>query len=242
VNRVVVAQSILNALGGGTYLEIGVDNGSSFKPIKAQRKLGVDPSYTLSKRRLMKYAIFSFFGIETVKLFRMTSDDFFLKHQKMLTTCGIDVCLVDGLHTYDQSLRDVLNALGHLRPKGAILMHDCNPSTELMALPAASIDELITQGIPEWDGAWSGDVWKTIVHLRSLRNDINAFVLDCDTGIGVVTKGLLKATLAYSQEEVRGMDYNFLAAHRKDLLALQPKEYFQEFLRRHTSDQISLSP
>jgi hypothetical protein len=235
LNRTVVAQSILNQLGGGSYLEIGVDTGNNFIHINADPKWGVDPAFTLTKRRLLKYQVFAYLGLKVEKLFRMTSDEFFYSQKPMLAADGISVCLVDGLHTYDQSLRDVLNALTYLKPNGVILMHDCNPATELMAAPATSIEDLIRQGIQDWDGSWSGDVWKAVINLRSLQRDVNAFVLDCDTGIGVVTKGTSSMKLNISESEIRQMDFSFLSSRRSELLGLQPPEYFFEFLQEHTA-------
>jgi hypothetical protein len=84
-----------------------------------------------------------------------------------------------------------------------------------------------------WDGAWSGDVWKAIVHLRALRRDIDAFVLDCDTGIGVVTKGQPKDLLSYTEADIRAMDYAALCLNRSWLLGLKPSEYFSGFLGSH---------
>jgi len=127
----------------------------------------------------------------------------------------------------------VLNVLKYLKPKGVILIHDCNPTTELMARPVARIEDLIRQSSPQWDGAWSGDVWKTLVHLRSLRDDVDAFVLDCDTGIGIVTKRRPKGHLPCSESDIRAMDYSFLSNNRQALLGLQPSEYFKEFLHSH---------
>jgi hypothetical protein len=233
MNRILVAQAILDTVGPETYLEIGVNTGSSFIPLKANRKWGVDPSHTLTSRRLVKYAIFSFLGITVERVFRMTSDEFFVKKKKLLSSYGVDVCLVDGLHTYEQSLKDVLNSVVYLKPNGVILLHDCNPATELMALPAQGIEDVIRQGISQWDGAWSGDVWKTVVHLRALRDDVDAFVLDCDTGIGIVTKRRPKGYLSYSESDIRAMDYSFLSKNRQALLGLQPTEYFKDFLRSH---------
>jgi hypothetical protein len=233
MDRIQIAQDILTSTGGETYLEIGVASGSSFIPIKARQKWGVDPGYTLTRRRRSKYAAFRFLGITIERLFRVTSDDFFLENEALVASRGIDVCLVDGLHTYEQSLKDVLNALKYLTPKGVILVHDCNPSTELMARPASAIEELIHLGIPDWDGAWSGDVWKTIVHLRALRNDVDAFVLDCDTGIGIVTRRCRKVALPYSEVDINAMDYSYLSNNRQALLGLQPREYFKEFLHSH---------
>lgn len=230
IDRISIAQALLDALDNGTYLEIGVNTGSSFIPLKARRKWGVDPSYTISGRRLAKYAVFSSLGIRFEKLFRITSDDFFLKQAALLNRYGVDVCLIDGLHTYEQALKDVLNSLNYLKPRGVILLHDCNPMTELMGLPAAGIEELMRQGIPQWNGAWSGDVWKTVVHLRSLRDDVNAFVLDCDTGVGIVTKRRPKTPLSYTENEISAMDYGFFSDNREALLDLRSSEYFREFL------------
>jgi hypothetical protein len=230
VNRIVMAQSILDTLGGGTYLEIGVSTGASFIPMRARKKWGVDPAYQLTRRRLMKYEVFSALGIKTEKLYRITSDEFFASKRKMLKAHGVTVCLVDGLHTYQQALKDVLNAWDCLNRNGVILMHDCSPATELIGAPVENIEELIKEGPADWDGSWSGDAWKAVVHLRSLRSDLNAFVLDCDTGVGVVTKGPAKIQLNYSEAEIQAMDFNFLAEHRKELLGLQPEDYFPEFL------------
>jgi hypothetical protein len=233
LDRIIMTQASLDALGRGTYLEIGVDGGSSFVPIKAKRKFGVDPSHKLNDRRLFMYTVLSSLHIRVERLFRMTSDEFFGKNEALLASCGIDVCLVDGLHTYEQALNDVLNALKYLKPLGIILVHDCNPTTELMARPARGIEDLISQNIQGWNGAWSGDVWKTIVHLRALRKDVKAFVLDCDTGIGVVTKGPPTDLLCYTETDIRRMDYSTLCGDRKALLGLQPSGFFHDFLRSH---------
>jgi hypothetical protein len=231
VNRIQVAQAALDTFENPNYLEIGVCTGESFIPMRAKRKWGVDPGYIISWKRRLKYAVFSFLGIKTENLYRMTSDDFFEKKKDMLKSLGVHVCFVDGLHTYEQALRDVLNALEDLKPGGIILMHDCNPITEAMALPAASIEAVSKADIPGWNGAWSGDVWKAVVHLRSLYNDLNVFTLDCDTGIGVVSRGKPQTCLTYSQSDIDLMDYSFFAPRRKELLDLRSPEEFSGFLR-----------
>lgn len=233
VDRIEISQAALDALGNGTYLEIGVDTGMSFIPMRATRKWGVDPGLKLSQRRRAKYAVFAALGIKEERLFQVPSDEFFSARPKRLATHGVDVSLIDGLHTYEQALRDTLNTLAYLRPKGVIVLHDCNPSTEIMATPATNIDEMIARTSPGWNGSWSGDVWKVIVNLRSLHGDVNAFVLDCDFGVGVVTRGRPRTKLPYSEREIQEMDYNFLAAQRKKLLDLRPPTYFREFLRDH---------
>jgi hypothetical protein len=233
MDRIMLAQTIMDMISGETYLEIGVNTGGSFIPIKAHRKWGVDPAYHLTRRRRMKYWVWSLLGKKEERLFRVTSDEFFIKNHKMLRLHGVDVCLVDGLHTYDQALRDVLNTLRYLKPNGVILLHDCNPRAELMARPASRIEDLMGQEVSDWDGSWSGDVWKAIVHLRALQNDLEVFVLDCDTGIGVVKRGIPEIILPYTAAEIRGMDYAALCRSRQELLGLQSSEYVTDFLRSH---------
>lgn len=231
MNRMVAVQSILDTLKDATYLEIGVNEGKSFRPIRARQKWGVDPSYKIPWHRLLKLAVSSGLGITAYRLFRMTSDAFFETQKEMIAASGIDACFVDGLHTYEQSLRDVLNALQYLNPNGVILVHDCNPTTKLMALPAANFEAMKHANTADWDGAWCGDVWKAIVHLRSVRDDLNVFVLDCDFGIGVISRGRATNRLSYSEADIRAMDYDALASRRKELLDLRSPEFLGEFLR-----------
>lgn len=237
MDRIILAQNILELTSGENYLEIGVSSGGSFIPIQAGRKWGVDPAYHLTRKRRLKYRVWSLLGLKEERLFRTTSDDFFARNQKMLSSYGVDVCLVDGLHTYEQALRDVLNTLSYLKPKGVILLHDCNPVTELMARPSNRIEDLMD--VPGWDGSWSGDVWKAIVHLRALCPDLEVFVLDCDTGIGVVRKGSPEFSLPYSEADIRKMDYSVLDGNREQLLGLKSPEYVSDFLRSLRSQLVT---
>jgi hypothetical protein len=111
-------------------------------------------------------------------------------------------------------------------------MHDCSPANEIAALPAAGIEEVAAKNFPGWTGAWNGDVWKAVVHLRSFYDDLNVFVLDCDNGVGVVARGRSREKkLSYSEHEIQQMDYGFLEKHRQRLLDLRPPDYIFEFLQ-----------
>jgi hypothetical protein len=44
---------------------------------------------------------------------------------------------------------------------------------------------------------WSGNVWKAIAQLRSLRHDLRIAVLDCDFGVGIMRKGFPESRLSY---------------------------------------------
>ena len=84
------------------------------------------------------------------------------------------VCLIDGLHTYRQSLRDVLNASDWMHPHGVIVVDDCNPKTLDRANPTPT------------GKAWNGEVWKTMATLKSTQPQWSVRTLDTDEGVGLV--------------------------------------------------------
>lgn len=257
--RYEVIQHVIDRIKGKVYLEIGVDSGKSFINTRAAKKIGVDPvptpqlvdqalescnieylglstaaplkSTELTLAASIKKPVAQMDSNESMQLFYSTSDAFFKNNAAPLfCTEKIDVAFVDGLHTYEQTTQDVLNVLGHLKDDGIILIHDCNPPTATSALPATSWNEVAQMALPGWDGMWCGDVWKTIVHLRSTRDDLNIFVLDCDFGIGVVSKGAPTNGLNYSADQIGAMDFDDLDKNRHSLLNLKNQNYLFEFL------------
>jgi hypothetical protein len=221
MNRLEVVQYLLNEIGGKTYLEIGVESGESFCPIIAQRKIAVDPTPASPRVRahLLQHLGATYY--------QTTSDDFFAQKGRNFEDQKIDVALIDGLHTYAQSLRDVENCLRHLSADGVIVVHDCNPLTESAAASWSSL------GSPKFvDLIWNGDVWKTIAHLRSYRDDVNVFVLDCDYGLGIVTKGEPENMLKLTAAEIESMTFYDLDNNRELILNLKGPEYLYTFMER----------
>jgi len=113
------------------YLEIGVDQGETWRRVNCVRKIGIDPDSRFATHH-------------------MTSDEFFACHDK--ACCGkFDVIFVDGLHLQDQVARDVENSFGMLAFGGVIVMHDVIPRTMKHAQ-----EERIA---PEWYGTvWKAAV------------------------------------------------------------------------------------
>jgi hypothetical protein len=208
-----IIQRILDIKGSKIYLEIGTASGINFLKIRARKKFAVDPKNKILKRRWLMH----FTNFFNAKFYEMQSDDFFAKHGGLFAENKIDVAFIDGLHTYAQSLKDALNCLAHLKEDGVIVMHDCNPPNEKMASPKPT------------GGSWNGDVWKTIVHLRT-RKDLNVFVLDTDWGVGIVTKSMPENTLGFTKSEIEVMTYQDLEKNRREYLNLKPASYLSEFL------------
>jgi len=230
MNRVTVLQEIINKRRAATYLEIGVLAGDTFLRIKARHKWGVDPNFEIEPMKKARYYMKNISNIFN-EYFNMDSNTFFEKESARLSRYGLDVAFIDGLHTFPQSLRDVQNALRYLNENGIIILHDCNPLSEIAALPAESIREIQKMNPQGFTGTWNGDVWKTVVYLRATRRDLHVFVLDCDFGLGVITKGAPESVLEYSAEELQNLSYNDLSKDRQLILNLKDVNYLEGFLK-----------
>lgn len=201
------------------YLEIGVENGHIFFRIKSTFKVAVDPKFIFDASRRFGKAILNPYNL-TNQYFEKTSDDFFAQDaQRVFAGKKLQLALVDGMHEYHFALRDVENTLNYMGDDGVIIMHDCNPQT----LGAAGRFE-------DWEvGEWNGDVWKTIIHLRSQRPDLTVFVLDCDQGLGIVTRKKPDSVLDFTPAQVEALTYDGLVQNREKWLNLKSTAYFYEY-------------
>jgi len=150
----------------GLYLEIGVETGRTLALVQQpSRALGVDPQPKIQ---------FSF-SAET-DVFPLTSDAFFEGHDISTEYGHIDMAFLDGLHQFEQTLRDFINTERHSRADTLVLIHDCLPLNRLTAQRERTSD------------FWTGDPWKIIPCLKKLRPDLEVFVIaSAPTGLGVVT-------------------------------------------------------
>ena len=225
MNRVKAVKEALDGRANRVYLEIGVHYGRVFRRIDADEKIAVDPEFKVSPIARKVAAA----KARATHYFETTSDEFFTGETDFLSERGIDVALIDGLHTYGQVVRDVENTLRYLRDDGVIVLHDCNPESAARGYPATSYDDFRANN-RWWNIAWSGDVWKAIVHLRSSGQDLRIAVLDCDYGVGLIRKGVPESRLSYAAAEVDALDYEQLDSDRDRLLNLKPPGYLAEFL------------
>jgi hypothetical protein len=221
LDRTAAIRALMRTQGLRRYLEIGVFNGHVFFRICSRSKIAVDPHFRFGPARTLVKTIVNPYNLFN-RYFEKSSDAFFEEDApRVLGRDGVDVVLVDGMHEYEQVLRDVDGILLYLNPGGVIVLHDCNPQTAAAALPFA-------ERVP---GPWNGDVWKAVVHLRSLRNDLDVFVLDCDQGLGLVRRGRPRTRLGLSAEHIRRLGYDDLATHRREWLGLEPPSYFEEWIK-----------
>lgn len=225
LNRIKLIQNLMKQKGLLNYLEIGVSTGHVLFRIKSNSKIAVDPDFRFGFFRKAGKIILNPSNLFN-KYFPKTSDDFFKEDAPgLFAEKKADLIFIDGMHEYSFALNDVENSLRYLSDDGVIILHDCNPQTKMAAAT-----------FEEWSkrknaGTWNGDVWKTILHLRSLRDDINVFTLDCDHGLGIVTRRQPENKLNYNAAEINGFKYEDFDANRKSWLNLKPAGYFYEYFK-----------
>ena len=150
--RTSVINSLIKKNNYKSYLEIGVnDPDNNFNLIECEIKECVDP-YTAESFAVTNLPDLSK-NDTSFLTYRMTSDEFFDKVNKKY-----DLIFIDGLHTEEQTSRDLMNAMYHLNPGGKIVLHDSCPYHEEYQVANAEDAE---DGVP-----WLGQVWKTIYKLH----------------------------------------------------------------------------
>jgi predicted O-methyltransferase YrrM len=167
------------------YLEIGVATGKSLALAKAgTRALGIDPS-------LAGPNIHVYHSPENVpQLYGMASDDFFAS-QDLICEMGqdnFDVAFIDGLHHFDQALKDFINLEKFSGKDSVILIHDCIP-----------VDPRVASRVQN-TAFWTGDVWKIIPCLKTVRPDLEIVTLPVPpSGLAVIRRLDSTSTLLVRQ-------------------------------------------
>ena len=139
-NRINLIQDVINKIHAKRYLEIGVFKGFSFLNINCKNKIGVDPKIVISTKDYIKKYLTNFSNFNN-KFYELESDEFFNKKSKFIKSFSPEVVFIDGLHTFEQSLKDVINTLNIIDKNGYIILHDCNPPSEASSVNANSVNE-----------------------------------------------------------------------------------------------------
>lgn len=234
LSRLDLIQHAIDAIGAVRYLEIGVAEGWCFCGVRVAERIGVDPIPAAP-------AVVAQLQAPGSTYVSLTSDDFFSREAPRLLARGVDVVFIDGLHTYDQSYRDCVNALRYLNPGGVIFMHDCLPISAAEACATPSYDEALRLNGPGWSGLWTGDGWKAVVALRSLHPDVEACVLDCDHGVGTVWRRPARRALGYTADQIAAMSYDDLVRDRTRLLGLRPPHHLLDTAAELARDRARVS-
>jgi hypothetical protein len=156
-------------------------------------EIGCDKDQSFSKIKIKNKI-----GVDPISggSIRDTSDNFFKYNRQKF-----DIIFIDGLHHYEQVSRDIKNSLNVLNENGFILIHDCLPRS------------IAHQAIPRYRGSWNGDVWKSIVEMRTLDH-IDTYTCQIDFGVGLIKKT---------------KNSDILKIHFKDFSKLKFRDYYYNY-------------
>jgi hypothetical protein len=213
----VVLERLYRALAPETAVEIGVFMGDSlalFRPPTIA--IGVDP----------KASILTPLSTET-HVYAETSDAFFAgrRYQALLGERPLSVGFIDGLHLFEQALKDFIGLEALCGPRSVIVFHDTTPLDE----PTQS---------RERDTVFhSGDVWRVILCLKELRPDLDILtVATAPTGLTIVTgldPGSRVLAERFDETVARYLDVPFsaIASDAENALNLVPNDW--DYVRSH---------
>ena len=146
------------------YLEVGVAKGDTFFNVNAREKHAVDPRFRFnpSVRRNHKHEFYH----------PVTSDEYFAN--AVQSNINFDLIFLDGLHTFDQTLRDFISSLALCHPNTIWLIDDTVPTDAIAADPNLNkVREARSIINKSDDETWMGDVYKVIVFIDCFSLNIH---------------------------------------------------------------------
>jgi len=188
------------------YLEIGVNTGRSLQyALSGTPCIGIDPSPVL------EYPL-----NDKQQLIETTSDDFFANNNVENLFGKIELAFIDGLHHYDQVLKDFINVEKHSDKDTVVLLHDIYPV----------VPETATR---EWNTFyWAGDTWKFMHIINKYRPDLTIRTIPTfPTGLGFVNNLDANSTVLEDNFETILAEFNELEYNLDNpinLIANDPEE------------------
>ncbi|WP_010216722.1 class I SAM-dependent methyltransferase [Sphingomonas sp. PAMC 26621] len=181
MERSTVIQFILDLYKDPTYLEIGVDQGVTFDALRANLKVAVDVrfAFDLAAARASADSV-------RCEYHETASDAFFA--DRALTAPKFDVVFIDGLHTFEQTLRDLLNASYVLAEGGTIVVDDVMPSGYAASIPDLDLTRQFWTATNNPDGSWMGDVYRLIFFIQDFLGSFSYATVEENHGQTVLWK------------------------------------------------------
>ena len=166
-------------------------------------EIGCDKDQSFSKIKIPHKV-----GVDPISggTIRITSDNFYKTNKEKF-----DIIFIDGLHHYEQVIDDINNAIDILNDNGHILVHDCLPRT------------IAHQAVPRYRGSWNGDVWKSIVELRT-KPDLEVFTCEIDFGVGVIKKKINTSPLNIKISNFKNLKFKDYYNRNKEFMNIMTYE------------------
>jgi hypothetical protein len=216
-----VVQGLLALFEAPRYLEIGVSRGGTFHAVRAAEKVAVDPRFVFDVAEAQRLN-------PTARYFQVTSDRYF--GQIVDPDERFDLVYLDGLHTAEQTLRDLLNALEFLKPDGIVVIDDVKPVTALAAIPDRATFARVRQYLHSPAKAWMGDVYKVVWFIETFLQQLSWRTVAENHGQAVVwrrrrsevrPRTLQEIGLTGFEQFVTGIDALRIASYAEILAAIR---------------------
>jgi len=149
-----------------TYLEVGVQYGTSLALAeKSTLAVGIDPQPLMTFTSNMR---------PNQEVYAMTSNQWF--DHGVVFHPPFSLGFIDGLHLFEQALKDFMNMEQRMAQGGVIIVDDVLPYSQAIAEREQP------------PGDWTGDVWKLYGILLDSRPDLKIQLVDtAPTGTMVIT-------------------------------------------------------
>jgi len=182
MERSEVVQHLLNLHESSSYLEVGVNRGVTFRAVEAERKVAVDPEFLFDVPESNGHEAY----------YEVVSDEYF---GNMSLRETFNVVYLDGLHTFEQTLRDFTNAIEVIRDKGCILIDDIKPNSYHASLPSQHMAVKLRNGLGfgAKDKSWMGDTYRLLFFIQTFFQQYSYATVADNHGQLVVWKKLRPA-------------------------------------------------
>ena len=210
--RVERLNRIAEIVGAKRYLEVGVFEGHTFRALDFDLMVGVDPSFAFD---VTPFA-------STKRVFcHQTSDAFF----ETSDHAPFDLIYLDGLHTFQQTLRDFMWSMKFAHARTVWLLDDTVPNDPFSALPDQARCYRIRHSLGNPDWSWMGDVFKVGYFIRDFMPQFNLRTFE-GHGQTVVWRGTQRAFTPTVGEvgRIAAMDYMDMIETYRDALCVSSDE------------------
>ena len=156
MERYKVCQGCLDLFEQPRYLEIGVHGGDTFHLIRAKEKIAVDPIFHFDiEEAIQRDRSSLYYAVDSDRYFQESATGVF------------DVIFIDGLHTFEQTLSDLLNTLMFIRADSIIIIDDVLPNGHCAAIADLETFIKVHAATEEPSGAWMGDVYRLVYFIAA---------------------------------------------------------------------------
>jgi Methyltransferase domain len=153
--------NLAHRLAMRSYLEIGVCDGETFRLIEMPARTGVDPEFRFNPDTIRD---------QSTRLVSQTSDAYFAT---LPISEKFDLIFIDGLHTFEQVVRDFSNAVLHTHDRSVILIDDTRPSDVYSALRHPGETSRFRNIFNSASKDWHGDVFKAVFYISDFWPSMN---------------------------------------------------------------------